>query len=822
MVNRWLDAMQRRFHRTPIAIVIVLAAFIGAYRAVETVTDSIADFKWFSGLGFPDVAGCPYVRVAAGWHQTGSGSRETDYINGFLLGTNGQACRVLTLGLWEETLTNSMVETNEYEQVSYSKLDLKIEARSVLQFLQNPPTNRYDRARSDIRPTDRTETFVLAWACWRHGLNEEAADLYRQAKKLPDWLHQNETPKSFRESLEENVAYLMMWRAVVSFGNTSITRPQLLVMFEPIVTNYPDSEYHERAVQTVKILRRMIAEDEAHAKNPITNLDQLPVEARISELIFRLRNQNGHQYSQPGSCDIFGDWRREDTNTPAHQLLRLGYSAVPQLIAALGDDTFTRSVGFQRDFVFSHHVLTVGDCAEAILERIAGRTFFVPTSTSSYMSKDQKVSETGKAAEAWWAEFQAKGEKWTLIEEIASGGKDSPAEAEILCQRYPDVAVPTLMKAIRATTEDWIRPQLVQKLGEMKGPEAFEFLRTEMTNSPDLQSRVAAAYEVRRLDSQAAIAAMMKEWLKVDPSEKDAESGESQLIDFLASSDSADAIQGLAQDIRKRKVDTRLWIVDAAETQLLPGMMNSSPATRAALECFLVKELEDTDRRFGMSGTRYGKDFNCPRVCDMAGQVLADRITNRYVFDLSASLKVRDHQRIQCMNVWRQMHDLAPLPFPAERARVPVAQAATVTEIDWHAGSAKPSDEFARQVEAFKGKPLDASQVIALLTSFVSTPEPHAPEFQFNAIKDEDLTGVRLTIRLVPGVTPMKPNKCDVSESGMLGDTSLLGSFGGGDRDGYTKAKDWSNLADAINEALRGRPETPFEIGVQIKVSGSE
>lgn len=168
------------------------------------------------------------------------------------------------------------------------------------------------------------------------------------------------------------------------------------------------------------------------------------------------------------------------------------------------------------------------------------------------------------------------------------------------------------------------------------------------------------------------------------------------------------------------------------------------------------------------------------------------------------------------------MHDLAPLPFPAERARVPVAQAATVTEIDWHAGSAKPSDEFARQVEAFKGKPLDASQVIALLTSFVSTPEPHAPEFQFNAIKDEDLTGVRLTIRLVPGVTPMKPNKCDVSESGMLGDTSLLGSFGGGDRDGYTKAKDWSNLADAINEALRGRPETPFEIGVQIKVSGSE
>lgn len=823
MVNRSLDAMQIFYRRTLIAIAISIAAFVGHCVAADALTEATADFKWFSGLGYSDVAGCPYVRIATGrWSQIGSRSRENDYVNGFLLETNGRTFRFLTLNLSEETLTNSIGETNEYQQVGYSKLELKSEATAVLRLLQNPPTNRYDRARLDMRPTDQTETFVLAWACWRHGLNEEAADLYRQAQKVPDWRRRNETPKSFRESLEKNLAYNMMWRAVVSFGEPSISRPQLLQMFEPIVTNYPESEYHDRAVQTVNILRRMIAEDEAHAKNPVTNLDQLPVKARISELIFRLRDQNGHQISQPGSCDIFEDWHPGNTNTPAHQLAGLGFAAIPQLIAALDDDTFSRSFGFHRDFVFSHHVLTVGDCAEAILERITGRSFFVPISTSSYMSKDQKVSSTRKTAEAWWAECQAKGEKQMLMEEISSAGNDAPAEAEILCQRFPDVAVPTLIKGIQATTNDWLRPQLVHKLGEMNNPEGIEFLWQEMTNSPVLRSRVAAARGLRRVDKRAAIAAVSKEWLKFDSSKEDSESGESDLIDFLVSSDSPDAIHTLTQDIQKRTVDTRLTIVDATDSWIFTPVTNS-PATRSAIEEFLVKELEDKEKRVGMSGTRFGKNFSDPRVCDMAGQILAERYTNLYSFDLSASLRVRDHQRIQCMNVWRKSHGLPLLAFPAENyTHVPASKATTVTEIGWDDGSAKPSDEFAREVEAFKGKPLDASQVLGLLTHYVAAPEPHAPEVQFSAIKDEDLTGVRLLIRLVPGVTAKNPGKCDVAESGRLGGTSLLGSFGGGDRDYYTKNEGWSSLADAINEALRGSPETPFEIGVQIKVRGSE
>ena len=125
------------------------------------------------------------------------------------------------------------------------------------------------------------------------------------------------------------------------------------------------------------------------------------------------------------------------TNTPAHQLVNIGYPAVPQLIAALDNPAFTRSVGYHRNFYFSHTVLTVGDCAAFILNRIAGKAFYTPQSTSSYLSKDGNVAQVRKDAQAWWAEFQQKGEKQTLVDATAAG---DPAQAQLLCQRYPEAA----------------------------------------------------------------------------------------------------------------------------------------------------------------------------------------------------------------------------------------------------------------------------------------------------------------------------------------------------------------------------------------------
>ena len=134
----------------------------------------------------------------------------------------------------------------------------------------------------------------------------------------------NEPP--IRDKMEKSIAHKLMWSAVVDFEDPSITRPELLKQFEVILQKYPHTEHRERAEATAEILKRMIAEDQAHAELGPKDLAQLPVEGQVRELIFRLRDQNGHQYSQPGWCDIFEDWHGV-TNTPADRLLRLGYYA---------------------------------------------------------------------------------------------------------------------------------------------------------------------------------------------------------------------------------------------------------------------------------------------------------------------------------------------------------------------------------------------------------------------------------------------------------------------------------------------------------------
>ena len=130
------------------------------------------------------------------------------------------------------------------------------------------------------------------------------------------------------------------------------------------------------------------------------------------------------------------------------------------LIGALDDARFSRSVGFFRNFCFSHYVLTVGDCAEAVLSQIAGREFFAPSSTCSYMSKDGKTATVKKEAESWYAEFKKKGEKQMLIEAVERGEEADVAIAERLAEKYPAAAIAALAKGVSRAKSSWVRHEL--------------------------------------------------------------------------------------------------------------------------------------------------------------------------------------------------------------------------------------------------------------------------------------------------------------------------------------------------------------------------
>src|SRR5262249_14061161 len=88
----------------------------------------------------------------------------------------------------------------------------------------------------------------------------------------------------------------------------------------------------------------------------------------------------------------------------------------------------------------------------------------------------------------------------------------------------------------------------------------------------------------------------------------------------------------------------------------------------------LIAALDDTEERIGESGSRNGKEYADPRVCDMAGHVLNQLYPKKYAFDLGAQTSVRDRQLVIMKNVWRSANKLPLLPIPEGR-RVPVVPA---------------------------------------------------------------------------------------------------------------------------------------------------
>jgi hypothetical protein len=662
----------------PFYLLIAFGFYLPSCQSEVIPEDARTNFEWFSQLGFPDVKDCQYVRVVTGWWgRSGTNSPQNRYENAFLLTNNPSQFVCLTLDLFKRTLTKSTNGMPEYQRVGFNELNLKSEADALLDAYASGKIPTVTTPELDERISKRVSMFVFAWACWRNGLNPEAEKLCKLSKTLRYGIAEVDT-EHFQLTLEQEISYAVMWRAIIDFGNTSISRPQLLQEFQNIVANYPHSDQQERAKQTVAMLERMITEDEAHAKRAPTNLEQLPVEDRVRELIFRLRDQHGEQPGQPAWVDIFDDWRGQ-TNSSAHQLVRIGYPAVPQLIAALEDPTFTRSVGYWRDFTFSHFVLTASDCAREILGRITGKYFYVPNHTAGYMSTDGKVEEAHKLAEAWWAEFQKKGEKQMLVEGVEAGDDNTISEANRLVAHYPDAASAALVKGIRATTgatvaagmsEDMrvrraanIRKALIGIFQKCDSNAAQTFLRKELHEGND-GSRVSAAEVLVQSNKDDVIKTMIQEWQNSPDYKADKDQRWTECARFLASVDSPEAIQALGRNFQARPLNTRKAIVyNIGEGGTLYGEIrpiSERSLSASAIEGFLVERLEDTEQPSGDSGSHIARLYRerDARICDLAGYYLNQLWPSRYHFVQSylSSLKISDQERVEFKKIWQSRH----------------------------------------------------------------------------------------------------------------------------------------------------------------------
>jgi hypothetical protein len=374
-----------------------------------SVNEELRAYFWFSSLGFPDVKKAGLVRVSTGhWSRRGSDPPENEFIYGFLLADRGDEFTVLKLSLEQESFTKTADANPAHERVAYAHQDLKSEVAKLLARADEAGAGdesdlSYQLGTHSYR---RMEVFFLAWACWRHGLRRDANGLYNHAVTLVDTDPDGRATTSLRLAVANDIAGSEICEIDAGFAEASISRAELLTRYFDFLERHPGTAPFDRAAETAALLKSMVQEDAEHAKKLKKRrpFEELDLNDQIAELIFELRDQNGQQLVLPGGPSVFNDPR--DERSPAHQLLNAGYEAIPQLIEAIGDRRFTRTVGLDRDH--SHYMLRVGDCAREIIRRIAGLKF--QRAARSISVVDDDVTVFSADVQAWFADFKKKGE----------------------------------------------------------------------------------------------------------------------------------------------------------------------------------------------------------------------------------------------------------------------------------------------------------------------------------------------------------------------------------------------------------------------------
>jgi hypothetical protein len=345
--------------------------------------EAIEAFEWLDRMEFPNVAGKNLVLASTGQAgDGGEGPPVRGWIYGFLLERDAESFTVLDTDLWERTFRRTPPSAPEDERAAYEIVDPAQGARDYLDYLKTPGKRQINGKR--MQPTcmsSRANLFVMAWGCWKNGLTPLAQTLFEEARSL----YPPKQSPSMEVLLQQDLGEGLFWLATQAAGNPAVARPELLKRFEHIATYCPKSKYAERALAEAAILRRMTREDDAHRSRPS---DSLTVEDKMAELIYRLRDQNGHQVIIPGPCDIFRDPRGEES--PANQLVKIGLPAVPQLIDALGDDRLTRSIRKSRHYYVFSSILRVGDAALATLQKISRIPF--ESGSESMLPKEERIA----------------------------------------------------------------------------------------------------------------------------------------------------------------------------------------------------------------------------------------------------------------------------------------------------------------------------------------------------------------------------------------------------------------------------------------------
>jgi hypothetical protein len=475
-------------------------------------------------------------------------------------------------------------------------------------------------------------------------------------------------------------------------AHTGTPRPELVRRWQRIAA-IPHHRHADEARRVAAHYAGMVAEDRAWREPDPAALAGMAVAQKAEYWLYHLRDLDTGQLMDPGSCSVFDspfDGRNRTAPNPAEELRKLGFEALPQVVARLDDPRPTRCQGHWRSYApDSFYLLTYGDCCEQIFTAVTGYAIYERTTTVGTPTGDGRASESKARAEQWLAELRRKGERQMIIDAVTAADGNAYGAAFRLVEKYPADAFDTLLRGAGNATDGRVRQHLLMILAGLKDDRVPGVMLAHLKD-PVLRVRVDAAIALHDRGRPEGFAALVAEWrgLRAD----EFETGGSGVDEFavgmvvrqLVRSHRPEGIEALRAGLRQRPLFLRWRVVQDVGWA---GFYRDEPQlpddARRAVERLLVESLADTED-VGNSRSMWvrGATVETPHraVGDLAAVFLADRWERRQDFDPVGDYHTRRRQKAALANEWRRREGLHPLPLP-ELPRVTPAPAERVAAL---------------------------------------------------------------------------------------------------------------------------------------------
>jgi hypothetical protein len=389
-------------------------------------------------------------------------------------------------------------------------------------------------------------------------------------------------------------------------GHGGTPRQELLEAWQALA-KIPHHAYVAEAKEMAGHYQSLIAEDKAWKEPDKAAWEKMPVKQKVAYWMYKLRDLNMRQWSDPGQCYVLGDFfgRLNDDDkknpNPAVELQKLGMDALPDIIAHLDDARPTRCQGHWRSYAPETYVLLrYGDCCQQIFEAITNHTIYDRTTTNGYPIADGKGKDCKARAEVWLENFKKKGEKQVLIEGTAAGDRDSSGHAKRLIEKYPEAAFDAIVQGIKKSSEKWIRSNLVSYLTTVKDERVVAFMLEEL-KGPALQARVIAAQALVDRGRDEGLRALVAEWKTLQAEDYgwggfDDGWAVDSLVSSLIATGKLEAFQALGTDLRKKTLYLRWHVLETVARLGNDDRVKVSAEISQAIDKLLVDALQDTER----------------------------------------------------------------------------------------------------------------------------------------------------------------------------------------------------------------------------------